>query len=299
MTNHEQEPEPTPFDVDAHDPVVAEQFELLNGVTPPDPVVVERPMVAGATALAGRRSFVLATAAAAAVLVIGLAAFAVSRGGDTVDVAGELPTADETDGASEPGDTDGDVGELVVSTTTSDAAEEALDLAPDDDAEDAGDASDDDQSEPGSDDGDASDDSDNSNDDNSEPGDSDAPSTDDEATPLPDNGTGKDSSVDDRVGQVVTIRGVITEVMLDCNSHVKLNEKGEIVNDGAVMCDGGNFIVVDGRTVFTTSGYVAESMAFNKHPEWIKPGQRVVVTAMQEPGGWTHLDCDRCQIRMG
>ncbi len=297
MTNHEQEPEPNPLDVDAHDPVVAAQFELLNGVTPPDPVVVERPMVAGATASSGRRSFVLATAAAAAVLVIGLAAFAVSRGGgDTVDVAGELPTADDTDGASEPGDTDGDVGELVVSTTTSDAAEEALDLASDDDAEDAGDGSDDDQSEAGSDDDDASVDSD---DDNSEPGDSDPPSTDDEAIPLPDNGTGKDSSVDDRVGQVVTIRGVITEVMLDCNSHVKLNEKGEIVNDGAVMCDGGNFIVVDGRTIFTTSGYVAESMAFNKHPEWIKPGQRVVVTAMQEPGGWTHLDCDRCQIRMG
>jgi hypothetical protein len=45
----------------------------------------------------------------------------------------------------------------------------------------------------------------------------------------------------------VHLEGTLTQVFTDCESSLRLGPKGEIINDKAVSCDGGSYIVIDNR----------------------------------------------------
>ena len=89
--------------------------------------------------------------------------------------------------------------------------------------------------------------------------------------------------------------------MTDCVSNLLLNDAGEVVEGGPVMCDGGSYIVVNGTRIFTSSGFVSADLAFDKHPKNLKPGQRVSVTAARTggPSGPLTVACDVCGVRIG
>jgi hypothetical protein len=283
------------------DPVIAERFGLLDRVDPPDPVVGLRPSKTTTlpTVDSDRSRFLLAVAAAVALLVMAAGAFIASSGGDeSIDVAGDM--------ASESGD------ELSTRSTTN----ATLSVEPRvSDRETTTSAPPADSDKPSPSDSVV----------NPTQVDQTASSTVPETgkttetgpTTVPETTVPKTTVQETTVpettdpettdpkstlppeAELVTIRGVVTEVMLDCQVHVILNEDGTTNTTGPVICDGGNFIVVDGIRISTSSGYVPVEMAFNNHPEWLRPGLQVTVIAVQDPGGWVHVNCEACSITRG
>lgn len=112
---------------------------------------------------------------------------------------------------------------------------------------------------------------------------------------VPDRPTG--SIIVPGDGQLVTVAGIVTEVFLDCQSWMVLNEDGDAEHRGGISCDGGSYIVVDGTRIQTSSGFVSADMAFDQHPVELQPGTFVTVTAVKGPFGGLTLDCSRCGVR--
>jgi len=304
MTNHSEshrEPStghnnPDVADLDPFDPVIAKRFELLDRVDPPDPVVALRPSTA--TTLpppeSDRSRFLLAVAAAAVLLIVAAGAFLFASPGDEdIDVAGDL--------VSESG--------AELSTTATTAA--TLSVEPrvsDRETTTTPPQADSDNPVPSNSVPNPTQVDQNSSSTVPETGETKetGPTTVPETT-IPETTVPKTTVPETTVprntlppeAELVTIRGVVTEVMLDCQGHLTLNEDGTIDTSGAIMCDGGNFIVVDGTRISTSSGYVPAEMAFNNHPEWLRPGLRVTVTAVRDSGGWVHVNCDACGVRRG
>lgn len=265
------------FEDETYDPVVAQRFELLKRATPPavEPASPEAAPGVDATSGSDRRRFLLATAAAAALLVAAVAAFVVAGNGDSVEVAGDVDSSEEAaDGVGD--ESDQDAVPTTVPPPDADGSTTTAMLVSTDSVETASSAE-------------------TSPDETSVP--TEPPET-SETTSAENPPTNPETTIP-ADGDLVTIRGVITEVMLDCNSHLILKDNGEVEQSDAIMCDGGNFIVVDGNQISTTSGFVPADMAFNNHPDWIKPGLQVTVTAFRERAGWLHLNCDECRIRRG
>jgi len=112
--------------------------------------------------------------------------------------------------------------------------------------------------------------------------------------------TSPPTSKPDSAKETVVIRGKVNEVFTDCQSRLVLNQEGKVESLGPISCDGGSYIMVDGIRIQTSSGYVPAEMAFNKHPDNLRPGQQVMVVAMPYPdgGGLLTLDCDSCRVRV-
>lgn len=100
--------------------------------------------------------------------------------------------------------------------------------------------------------------------------------------------------------KMITIRGQVTEVFTDCMSRLVLNEAGEVESIGPVSCDGGSYIIVNGTRIQTTSGFTAEDDSFGKHPESLRPGQTVKVSAVPTGanGQLMTLDCVLCGVQL-
>jgi hypothetical protein len=102
--------------------------------------------------------------------------------------------------------------------------------------------------------------------------------------------------------KMISVRGTVTEVFTDCQSRLILNEANQVESVGPVSCDGGSYIIVDGRRIQTASGYVMnEADVFGKHIVALRPGQRVSVTAVYtaSAGGMLTLNCVLCEINVG
>ncbi len=313
---------------DPYDPELAERFTVLDRLVPPPAPTSGAPLAArgetdgplpsrvgmlpsAASGTDRRRRTALLGAAAAVVVVAGLAVFASGRGngepgsgvveagpaagadeldegadasvdvpsaGDESDGSGpsdgpsvaitvEVPGADDRDGANTDGSDD---GAGATSTTTSSVPETtaasettATTITSADDGGDDGDTGDTGELIP-------------------------------KYPTVPDRPTG--SIVVPGDGQLVTVAGIVTEVLLDCQSWMVLNEEGNAEHRGGVSCDGGSFIVVDGTRIQTSSGFVSAEMAFDHHPVELQPGTFVTVTAVKGPSGGLTLDCSRCGV---
>jgi len=317
--------------------VVAERFRLLDQVPVPDlgPLMASTPaatpgpssgrrrVVLAVAAAPGRRRFVLAVAAAAAVLALATGAFVAALGDDnsSVEVAGELVSTDVADVAEGGGSTDGsassssDDGEnrrgstlLVPQASRSENSPTSTESGDGDGdrdgvSTDVIDAADGDG-------GSATPSTTVVDPPDSEPTirssvttmppETSSPDTSIPKTTVPETTVWETSVPETTVpeGELRSLTGIVTEVMLDCQRHLVLNERGEVVDGPAIMCDGGSFIVVNDVRIFTTSGYVPADMAFNKHPEGIKPGQRVSVIGLMIGPRTMTLNCDRCGVRI-
>jgi len=314
---------------DPYDPELAERFAVLDRLTPPPaPTTGGAPLPARTdtdsplpstvevlpTRVVGAdrwRRTALVGAAAAVVVVAGLAAFTFGGGdgetGPGLVEAGPAAGTDEVDGSTDASieatttDDEGDGSDrfdgssseaITVEVPTEDGGSDSSGGADDGEAGStttssvpsttatsettattATTAADD-----GGDDGD--------------PGDSDEliPKN----TTIPERPTG--SIVNPGDGQLVTVTGIVDEVFSDCEAWLVLNENGEAEHQPGVSCDGGSFIVVGGNRIQTSSGFVAAEMAFDKHPDALQPGKFVTVTAINGPYGVLTLDCDRCGI---
>lgn len=101
----------------------------------------------------------------------------------------------------------------------------------------------------------------------------------------------KDKDKDKRT----VVKGLVTEVFTDCVSHLAL-ENGEVVSRNPVSCDGGSWIIVDGRRIQTSSGMTAGG-GFDNHDPDLRPGQQATVNAVSPAGGGgLTLDCPGCHI---
>lgn len=99
---------------------------------------------------------------------------------------------------------------------------------------------------------------------------------------------------------MLTIRGTLTEILTDCQSHLRLDSEGQVVEVSPVSCDGGSWIVVDGNRIQTSSGFVSEDQAFDRHDPSLRPGRQVVVVAVSPPGvARLSLDCPVCRVNGG
>lgn len=96
--------------------------------------------------------------------------------------------------------------------------------------------------------------------------------------------------------RTTTIRGIVTEVFTDCQSRLILTEDDEVESVGPVSCDGGSYIIVNNNRIQTSSGYVAENDAYDRHMKTLQPGQSVVVKAMPQGRGLLTLSCVQCGI---
>ena len=274
MTTTDDAPEP-------FDPVVAEQFRLLDRLDPPalpDPTVVAP---TGPSAMSepvgGRRGPLVLAAAATVVVLAAVAAVALVGGGDGGSgVETVRPAADAGDGSTGEGST--------TQATTSEQT--ALSIGGTDtgnggDAVTTGSTEGPGSSTPGSD-----------------PDPSSTPTTvpDDEAA-APTTGSTLYSFVptDD---SIVTISGLVTEVFTDCQSHLVL-AGDEVHSQDEVSCDAGSWIVVDGVRVRTSSGFTTSDQAYDRHRPDLRPGDRVTVTAVT-PGGRNQysMDCPLCSIEI-
>lgn len=269
-------------------------------------------------------------AAAAAVVLVAIAAVALSSRGDSVEtdeVAGEATVESQA----------GDDGEAELASQVADEDETAgMDEGPDDDAmsddpdDEAGDATgddtdddqdnvmvvDDDDGQGDDEDVEAEDSQDETTttieqgDDNNDDSGADSESDDDDGTDeqveepadeLPPPTT--EPSDDEQGGEsaaTTRISGVVTEVMTDCASHLVLGADGSVENAGAVTCDGGSFVIINGTRIYTSSGYVPAELAFDKHSSKLRPGMSAtVIAAPITDGGPLGLRCDACSLQIG
>lgn len=323
------------FDGDDYDPFIAEQFSRLDRVPVPAlgtraavaPVPVEPTDIPRINRFEPR--YILA--AAAAVIVLAATSFVALRSsgpevltdatnnGQTVAESDQQETTDNSaavqDGAS---DADKLTVEVTPSSTASvaavaddstDQAEDgSSDQAPADDGDEAG------NDRGGQTSGDSSD--------GAEATTTTTPATDDTAAEpttttvidkdsvlVPTTKPGSDTSLDvpvtsfpaDGPDRITVIRGMLTEVFTDCQSHLVLDDNNQVVPMSTVSCDGGSYIVVDGKTVRTSSGFVSSDRYYDRHNSLMRPGKQVVVSAVPSEllaDTWT-LNCASCSITGG
>ena len=324
-------------DPDAYDPLVAEQFELLDHLTVPsapngDAVIGATEAVPLQTAPSRRRGYVLASAAAVLV-VAGLSVVAATQRDSNSELAAtESEQTDQSTDSSTSADSD-------VTAETSPDAEPTAPLTVD------GDDSDSDNL--GSDNLDSdSQDGDNEDSTTTSLGEAEAPTANGEpSTTIPEDDqpslsestdtttqtqTTTPSTIDQETlepttssmlphtnrstlppttlpttttpvvdGDVTTISGLVTEVFTDCQSRRVLNDAGEVENVGPVSCDGGSYIVVGGSRIQTSAGYVAADAYWDRHPAFLSPGQSAVVVALAHSSGRLDLSCNQCSVRLG
>ncbi len=320
------------------DPMIAERFSQLDSVAaPPAEAILDQAdgetlvpvgaaastvgatsAVASPSPLGGVTPYrVVAAAAAAVVLAVGAVALS-SRGGDTVgtdEVAGEAVVEADADDAAQQDDDDG-----LTSQVVDDDPEEPADVMTEETSDE--DASLEDDSPDGEDD-DAGvlviEDDDESGDDGSDTGDESAvPTT--LADPDDESEGGADAEPEDEMPEepadelpppttepvdsggsadTTRISGLVTEVMVDCQSHQVLGDNGKVEDTGAVTCDGGSFIVVNGTRIFTSAGFTAAEFYWDKHNPKLRPGLNVSVVAAPIAGGPLGLACDECGVRIG
>ncbi len=331
MTNEPQGPthdgdEPetvTPID----DPVIAREFsrlethplptaEAILGEVESDAITVagtapqigtsERSMLDGVT-----QYRVLAAAAVAAVLAISAVALS-NRGDDTVgtdEVAGQA-TVEADSATDEQADEDQLTSEAVVDDVAEmagDSSDDVVSEVEDDSAVEQPEPEDesvlviqepDDGADTTADDSatsttptTAADDS--SNEDDQPEGETAEESGDEIPPPT------TEAVVENPPVETTRISGTVTEVMVDCVSHQVLGDDGSIQDVGAVTCDGGSFIVVNGTRIFTSAGYTAAEFYWDKHNSKLRPGISVSVVAAPVAGGPLGLACDECGVRIG
>lgn len=107
------------------------------------------------------------------------------------------------------------------------------------------------------------------------------------------------SMVPDGADRMIIIRGTLTELFTDCQAHYRLAADGSVELAEAVTCDGGSYVVVDGNRVQTSAGYVPGNQYYNRHNPNLRPGQRVVVSAVASNQRSLTLACSQCGIALG
>lgn len=320
-----------------HDGIIAERFELLDRLTPPpvNDVTDHTPPQAASNAApyAERRSplFALLAAAAALLVVLGLSVSALQGGDEGV----EAIDVDDAAAADQPNvldDADRATGEL---SDTEDSRNEDSDSNAEGTSGQA-DAAAEGENPPdgtlqdpangdGADDGESDGDSNGSDPETGETGtggaaeassttstqsaspdqptdETTAPNTPTTTTPSTETTSVDPESPDTTEsgngnGPVTVIRGVTTEVFTDCQSHLVLTADGSVENVSPISCDGGSYIVVDGRRIQTSAGFVPAEDYYDKHPADLMPGDSVMVQAREHDGGWLSLDCEPCSVR--
>lgn len=94
-------------------------------------------------------------------------------------------------------------------------------------------------------------------------------------------------------GEIITIRGLLTESFADCQALTVLDRNGNpVVSDEPVTCDGGSWILVNNTRIRTEAGNVMSGY-FNKHKK-ILPGTIVEVKTAKDQYGTLSLSCDGC-----
>ncbi|MEM7339032.1 MAG: hypothetical protein AAF467_10320 [Actinomycetota bacterium] len=296
-------------DSDVHDPDLAARFSALDSLTPPDlTAIVAASAPVGphpASGLAGRfrtsRPWLIGGMAAVALLVVaGVAAVVVNQTNDqTVAAAPEgaaSPTvdpvesdADETDEADRAESAESAAaGTSIEPDETDDAAPGTVSL-PEQSAtttttEQAGNAG------------------------------ADSSGTDAEETtvPTPSLPPPESTTTIDPLEtttsfrqifpgpdvETVTVAGLVTEVFHDCVSWLRLrdDDSGEITPAGALMCDGGSWVVIDGVRIRTSSGFVPLDLFYDKHPAELLPGMSAAAIAVDEGALGLTLRCNDCSI---
>ncbi len=335
MTNEPQGPPPTgeqPGESASADPVIAQQFSRLQELSTPSAddilsqadggaiVGLDGPSVGGGRALLdGVTQYrVMAAAAVAAVLALGAVALT-TRGADDVgtdEVAGEATAeVDAADGGDSDDDGDDDdaiSSEAVTDEPATDSGSDDSDEVPVDTPEDStvvDETESEDESvmvveEP---DGGASDDgastpttaAESTDQDTAEPSDDTEPVDETPDEPTDEIPPPTTEPVDPVPADTTRISGVVTEVLVDCQSHQVLGDSGQVEDTGAVTCDGGSFIVVNGTRIFTSAGYTAAEFYWDKHNSKLRPGVSVSVVAAPIAGGPLGLACDECGVRIG
>lgn len=308
-------------ELDSYDPIVAEQFALLDQLSPPEalePVATvttlhTQPPIAAPAEVA--RPLHLVAAAAALVAVAGLSVLALTNTGSTQDVDAGDDGNDETQ-IEGTADESGESQSLTVKVPTSagsktsgpaggDASAEVVDETSTSTTQAAG-------NEPAE-----SDSTDTSSANAVTTGSTEAPATNSSSTVAstetsvvttpPATTATTASSLPAPGGSWLNpptpeksrvIRGTVTEVFTDCQSRLILNDAGEVESVGPVSCDGGSYIVVDGTRIQTTAGFGASEDNYSKHPANLRPGQRVSVTTVptESAGGMLTLDCVLCRV---
>lgn len=100
-----------------------------------------------------------------------------------------------------------------------------------------------------------------------------------------------------KTGTIGVVSGVVTEVFQDCGSHLVL-ENGRVVERGAVICDGGSYIVVDGETIRTSAGFTVAEEYYDVDISNLTPGDNVEVYYVTNELGVNELDCNDCTIEV-
>lgn len=325
------------WDPSDHDGIIAERFELLDRLTPPPvhDITDHTPPQAASNAApyAERRSplFALLAAAAALLVVVGLSIGALQGGEEGVEAI-DLDDAAPADQPSVLDDAGRATGELSEAedgrNVDSDGSAEGNSGQADETAEDES-TPDGTVQDPADGDGDADGDADGDTDgpdqetgDSGTGGSAEASSTTSNQPDSPDQPTDETTATDSPTttipstdttstdpenpdttesgngnGPVTVIRGIATEVFTDCRSHLVLTEDGTVENVSPISCDGGSYIVVDGRRIQTSAGFVPTEDYFDKHPEDLMPGDSVMVQAREHDGGLLSLDCQPCSVR--
>ncbi len=95
--------------------------------------------------------------------------------------------------------------------------------------------------------------------------------------------------------ETIEITGVVTEIWRDCNYTHILNPDGTIDGGGPVICDGGDAVVVDGKRIHTSSGYVFDGESFSNHPPNLMLGDVITVVVLRDPEfGTFSTNCAVC-----
>lgn len=99
------------------------------------------------------------------------------------------------------------------------------------------------------------------------------------------------------LSHVKTVSGTVTLVAPDCGNK-RYFVDGEVVEDNApAVCDGGDYIVVSGVRIQTSSGMVSKG-AYDNSVNNIRPGDTVTVTYYSDDNGDNHTNCPTCGIQI-
>jgi hypothetical protein len=100
---------------------------------------------------------------------------------------------------------------------------------------------------------------------------------------------------------MIVIRGILTELFTDCQAHYVLGGGGVVEQRDSITCDGGSYVVVDGKTIQTSAGLVPAGQYYDRHNPALRPGQQVVVsaTAASQTSAALTLNCGQCGIALG
>lgn len=309
-----------------YDPVIAEQFALLDRLRVPDYGARTDMAPAPAPRVLPRPQFdpTYALAVAAAFLMIAAASYFALRpttdlGLDATD-NGEL-NGDPTNQSAAVQDGDASSGELTVEVTPSSTASSPADAAAGEQTSSEGEGdsgnttgdttttttapveSDTTVAAPGA--------ASSTTETTSQSDDSPVTSIDKESvlsTPTTKPGV-TDPSLDvpvtsfpaDGPDQMIVIRGMLTELFTDCQAHYVLGSGGGVELRDAISCDGGSYVVVDGKTIQTSAGFSPAGQYYDRHDPALRPGQQVVVsaTAASQTSAALTLNCRQCGIALG